>query len=72
LVSGGNNVTADTTSVLSSAEIYNPATGKWTPTGSMNAARVGHSSTLLLSGLVLNAAGANAIFELLSAETYQP
>jgi N-acetylneuraminic acid mutarotase len=72
LVSGGNNVTADTTSVLSSAEIYNPATGKWTPTGSMNATRVGHSSTLLSSGLVLNAAGANAVFELLSAETYQP
>jgi hypothetical protein len=38
----------------------------------MNAARVGHSSTLLLSGLVLNAAGANAAFELLSAETFQP
>jgi hypothetical protein len=33
--------------------------------------RVGHSSTLLFSGLVLNAAGANAAFELLSAETFQ-
>jgi N-acetylneuraminic acid mutarotase len=72
LVSGGNHVTAAATTVLSSAEIYNPSTGLWRTTGSMHAARVGHSSTLLPSGLALDAAGANAAFELLSAETYQP
>jgi len=71
LVSGGNSVTATVTTPLSSAEIYNPATGKWTITGSMSARRVGHSSTRLQSGLVLNAAGANAVNELRSAETYQ-
>jgi N-acetylneuraminic acid mutarotase len=73
LVSGGNKVTANTTTVLSTAEIYNPGTGAWSTTGSMNAARVGHSSTLLGSGIVLNAGGANtAGNEQSSAEAYQP
>jgi N-acetylneuraminic acid mutarotase len=72
LVSGGNKVTASTTSVLSSAELYNATTGAWSKTGSMTAARVGHSSTLLQSGKVLNAGGSNANNELTSAETYQP
>jgi len=47
-------------------------TGAWSKTGSMNAARVGHSSTLLQSEKVLNAAGSDAANELNSAETYQP
>jgi N-acetylneuraminic acid mutarotase len=72
LVSGGNKVTASTTTVLSSAELYNPTTGAWSKTNRMNAARVGHSSTLLQSGKVLNAAGSSATNELNSAETYQP
>jgi N-acetylneuraminic acid mutarotase len=72
LVSGGNKVTASTTTVLSSAEIYNSTTGAWSKTGSMKAARVGHSSTLLQSGQVLNAGGSGANNELSSAETYQP
>jgi hypothetical protein len=38
----------------------------------MNAARAGHSSTLLQSGKVLNAAGGDAANELNSAETCQP
>jgi N-acetylneuraminic acid mutarotase len=72
LVSGGNKVTASTTTVLSSAELYNATTGVWSKTGSMHSARVGQSSTLLQSGVVLNAAGSNANNELSSAETYQP
>lgn len=72
LVSGGNLVTTTTTTVLLSAELYNPTTGVWSTTGNMNARRVDHTSTVLMSGLVLNAAGSGPANELASAETYQP
>ncbi|MBZ5613210.1 MAG: hypothetical protein LAO23_04305 [Acidobacteriia bacterium] len=72
LIAGGNHVTAGTTTVLSSAELYNPATGKWTSTGSMSVARVGHTSTLLTSGKVLTSSGSDANNDWTSAELYQP
>ena len=72
LVSGGNSVNPSTTTVLNSAELFNPVTGAWSTTGAMRAARVGHSSTLLPSGSVLNAGGSNAATELGSAEIYAP
>jgi hypothetical protein len=72
LVSGGNKVTASTTTVLSSAELYNPATGAWTTTGTMRSPRVGHTSTVLTSGLALDAGGSNNTNELSSAEFYTP
>jgi hypothetical protein len=72
LIAGGNNVTVNTTTVLASAELYNPSTGVWTKTGSMKNARVGHSATLLISGQVLAAAGSGANNELGSAELYTP
>ena len=72
LVSGGNRQTANGTTVLSSAELYNSTSGAWSKTGSMTTARVGHSSTLLQSGKVLNAAGSGANNELDSAELYTP
>ena len=55
--------------VLSSSELYEPATETWTPTGSMTVARTGHTATLLPNGKVLVTGGFGA---LASAELYDP
>ena len=58
---------------LSSAELYDPATGTWTPTGSMGTGRQFHTATLLSSGKVLVAGGVDSNFDgLSSAELYDP
>lgn len=72
LVSGGNNQTINGATPLASAELYNPATGTWSATGSMSNARAGHTSTVLHNGKVVNAAGSDAVNELDSAELYTP
>jgi N-acetylneuraminic acid mutarotase len=72
LIAGGNNVTTNQTTVLASAELYNPSTGVWSITGSLNDARVGHTATLLNSGHVLAASGSDANNDLISCEIYTP
>ena len=66
----GNNVT------LAVTDLYNPATNTWSPGGTMTAARIGHTATLLTTGKVLVAAGfqqTNTVSPPLdSAETYDP
>jgi N-acetylneuraminic acid mutarotase len=73
LVVGGfaNAVNA---SSLASAELYDPRTGSWTPTGSLTQARIGHTATLLADGRVLVAGGdGDGDWGLLaSAELYDP
>jgi large repetitive protein len=60
LVSGGfSGCDDDFCSDLSSAELYNPARGTWSVTGSMHAKREQFTATLLSSGEVLAAGGLN-------------
>ena len=56
---------------LSSAELYNSATGKFTLTGSLNTPRILHTAHLLASGKVLIVAG-NHFGSIASAELYDP
>ncbi len=71
LIAGGFQQAIPST-ILASAELYDPATGKFTPTGSMTASRAGHSAVLLADGKVLIAAGRNATEDLVAAELYDP
>ena len=58
---------------LTSAQLYDPATGIWTPTGSMTTPRQEFSATLLADGKVLVAGGIGASGEALAtAELYDP
>jgi Galactose oxidase, central domain/Kelch motif len=64
--------------VLASAEVYDPKTGSFSPTGSMAAPRASHTATLLKDGRVLVTGGAKANMDgtgttsLASAELWDP
>ena len=57
---------------LSSAELYDPASGTWSATGSLTTARAFHTATLLPNGKVLVAGGEVPARSLSSAELYDP
>jgi hypothetical protein len=59
--------------MLSSAEVYDPATGTWATTSSLATGRMHHSATLLDSGKVLVSAGWSPNYETLgTTELYDP
>jgi hypothetical protein len=80
LVAGGSDVAADTAAgipidpVVSTAEIYDPATGTWSPAGAMNQPRQLHTATLMPDGKVLVAGGVRFFDSLFptAAELYDP
>lgn len=57
---------------LGSSELYHPATGTWTLTGSMQVGRASQTATLLPDGEVLVAGGSDGDASLASAELYDP
>gem|GEM_PF-2227181 len=72
LVAGGRTTEYDG-NTLTSAELYDPATGVWSYTGGLNVARAFHTMTLLPNGKVLVVGGSDAFDALVSsAETYDP
>ena len=79
LVSGGAiSIYNNSNPTVASSEIYNPKTGKWTATGSLNDNRASAATLLLESGEVLTAGGYSnagngaANTYLTSAELYNP
>jgi hypothetical protein len=68
LASDGNGGLTET----AVSELYNPATGTFAETGSLNQARNEHTATPLSSGLVLIAGGRGLNGEAATAELYNP
>jgi hypothetical protein len=72
LVAGGCDFNGIKCTILDSAELYDPATGNFSPAGSMAEAREWHTATLLQDGRVLIAGGDENDVLLSSAELYDP
>ena len=70
LIAGGSPTAIDQNKApdLASAELFDPATNTFSPTGSMTIARHGHLATLLQDGRVLIEGGTDPV----SAELYDP
>jgi N-acetylneuraminic acid mutarotase/S-adenosylmethionine hydrolase len=70
LVTGGYS---DPGRVLSTTDLYDPASNTWSAAGSMRTPRAGHTATLLANGKVLVTGGSDSTFtDLSSAELYDP
>jgi hypothetical protein len=68
LVAGGSNGTR----AQSSAELYDPATGTFALTASMNRARIGPAAAVVLGSYVVIVGGSDGSGALPSAELYGP
>lgn len=67
LIAGGATLTNGQFQASATAELYDPATGSFSSTSPMEAARVEHTATLLQNGTVLIAGGNDS-----TAEIYDP
>lgn len=72
LVTGGFGSYPDSSTILSSAELFDPASGSWTIANSMSTPRQSHTATLLQNGNVLVIGGANSTGAISDAELYDP
>jgi len=72
LVAGGTTACCSNPGGLTSAELYDPASGTFSVAGSMHVPRSGHSATLLADGRVLIEGGDNSGFPPFTAELYDP
>jgi hypothetical protein len=72
LIAGGTSSHSGDTS-LAAAELYDPLTGRFSPTGSMAVGRHSHAAAVMQDGQVLIIGGMGDNGKLLaSAEVYQP
>ena len=73
LLAGGGSGSPDSNRCTALAELYDPKTGRWADTGSMNSARCAAAATLLPNGEVLVAGGDDLNGNsLATAELYSP
>jgi RHS repeat-associated protein len=68
LIAGGLNGTTS----QNTAQLYSPTAGTWVAAGTLNAARHGHTATLLVDGRVLVTGGLNGTTTLNTAALYNP
>ena len=66
-MAGGN----DANGIIAAAELYDPNSGTFSGTGSLQTARAAHTATLLKDGTVLVTGGLNQTGILATAELYQ-
>ncbi|MCI0609839.1 MAG: hypothetical protein L0Z71_12355 [Anaerolineae bacterium] len=72
LIAGGFRKEVTSEVAIANAEIYDPETNTFTPTGDMNEARIGHTATLLSNGQVLIVGGWGVSGQTSTAELYDP
>jgi hypothetical protein len=72
LIAGGVSTLAPPFAPLDTAELFDPTSATFAPTGSMTTARVGDTATLLKNGTVLIAGGSDMGGALATAELYDP
>jgi len=73
LIAGGRQPGRDGVRTgIATAELYDPVSGQFNPTGSMSAGRSNQTATLLVDGRVLVAGGLAGSAGLATAELYDP